>query len=101
MWAHNGRELFFLNDLTGELEVAEFTTTADAFVTGRVTALFSILGPSERYGPIPPRTRFYDVALDDQRFLMTRTVGAEEGRDRTSTILVQNFFEELKRMVPN
>ena len=58
LWAHNGRELFFLNDLTGELEVAEFTTTADAFVTGRVTALFSVLGPSETLRPYSPQNTF-------------------------------------------
>ena len=32
---------------------------------------------------------------------MTRTVGTEEVLDRTSTILDQNFFEELKQLVPN
>ena len=30
---------------------------------------------------------------------MARTSGAEEAR--TSAILVQDFFEELKRLVPN
>ena len=98
VWAHNGRELFFLNAVTGELEVAEFTATADSFVTGRITALFSLGGLSGGYFR---DDRFYDVALDDQRFLTTRPVGVEEGLEPTSTILVQNFFEELKELVPN
>ena len=43
-------------------------------------------------------SRVYDVALDDQSFLAARLVGTET--DATSVILVQNFFEELKRLVP-
>jgi hypothetical protein len=44
-------------------------------------------------------TDFYDVALDDQRFLMARRYDADEAA--TSFVLVLNFFEELKRLVPN
>ena len=64
--------MFFLN-ATGDLEVAEFTTTADAFERGRVTTLFSAAAFS---GAIDDR--FYDVALDDQRFLMARPTGSED-----------------------
>ncbi len=42
--------------------------------------------------------RVYDVALDDQSFLTTRPVDTETGA--TSVILVLNFLEELKRLVP-
>ena len=41
----------------------------------------------------------YDVAQDDDRFLMTRLVGSDE--DSGSLILGQNFLEELKARVPN
>ena len=44
-------------------------------------------------------SELYDVAVDDQRFLMARRSGADE--TAPSFILVQNFFEELKRLVPN
>ena len=40
----------------------------------------------------------YDVAPDDSRFLMIRQTG---GDDEPRMILVQNFFEELERLVPN
>ena len=52
-----------------------------------------------------PQSRFanhqqYDVTPDDERFLM-----ALRARDHTAvlntTVLVQNFFEELKARVPN
>ncbi len=41
----------------------------------------------------------YDVARDDQRFLMYRLVGAGEGGDAEELIVVENFFEELKAKV--
>ncbi len=42
----------------------------------------------------------FDVSPDDQRFLMTRLVGAAEGAT-TAMILVENWFEELKAKVGN
>ena len=41
----------------------------------------------------------YDVTPDDQRFVMLR-IGAEVAA-AAEVILVTNFFEELKRLVPN
>ena len=100
VWAHNGRELFFVNTATGEFKVAEFTTTSDAFERGRVTTLFNGLPASSRRN-----WRSYDVSPDDRRLLMVRPVGTGEDPDTTAvlftTVLVQNFFEELKRLVPN
>jgi hypothetical protein len=44
----------------------------------------------------------YDVSLDGQRFLMIKPVGAAEPRSGSpNLIVVQNWFEELKRLVPN
>jgi hypothetical protein len=43
--------------------------------------------------------RAYDLSLDSQRFLMVK----EEQRKpspATEMVLVQNWFEELKRLVP-
>ena len=89
VWAHNGRELFFRNPATNEIAVATFSTTENSFDLGSVTPLFRMPGDIGRN-----YQRVYDVALDDQRFLTTRPVAA------TSVILIQNFFEELKRLVP-
>ena len=45
---------------------------------------------------------FYDVELDDQRFLMGRRLGGGPlGAGAQRLILVQNFFEELQERVPN
>ena len=43
----------------------------------------------------------YDVTQDDQRFLMARVYGVDEEEETNAFVLVQNFFEELKHLVPN
>jgi hypothetical protein len=43
----------------------------------------------------------YDVSADGQRFLMIKeTSAANERAPSARIILVQNWFEELKRLVP-
>ena len=46
---------------------------------------------------------FYDIAPDDQRFLMLRLALAPTGVDDGDTrfILVENWFEELRDLVGN
>ena len=95
VWAHNGRELFFVNP-TGEMEVVEFTATAETFQRRRITTLFRVPAGAFVRSNIGA-SGDYDVALDDERFLMARRV---EGGVEESVILVRNFFEELKRLVP-
>jgi hypothetical protein len=46
-----------------------------------------------------------DVAADDQRFLIGRiasgpTVGGDDSVAGAPTVLVNNYFEELERLVP-
>ena len=45
--------------------------------------------------------RNYDISADGQSFLMIKDVEqAEETSARTELIMVLNWFEELKRLVP-
>ena len=97
VWAHTGAELFYVDaDLT--LVSARVETASEFRVTGR-EALF----------PLPEGTvlnnaglaRFYDVSLDDQRFVMGRRIERDGGIPAARIFLVNNFFEELKRLVPN
>ena len=47
-------------------------------------------------------TDFHDIGPDDERFLMLRNSTASlDSSGDTRWVLVQNFFEELKRLVPN
>jgi serine/threonine-protein kinase len=44
--------------------------------------------------------RSYDVSPDGQRFLMIKEGGPEGNAPPTSLVVVQHWFEELKRLVP-
>jgi serine/threonine-protein kinase len=94
VWAHNGRELFFANPGSREMSVVEFTATTTTFGAGPATRLFTIPSGEFRFTGLG-NDDFYDVALDDERFLMARAYREESGAT-SMVILVQNFFEELK-----
>ena len=44
--------------------------------------------------------RHYDVDREGRRFLMFKNVAPASDGPPTRLILVQNFFEELKRLAP-
>jgi eukaryotic-like serine/threonine-protein kinase len=90
LWAHNGRELFYLDD-TRELVAVSVQTGATFAVTGQ-----KVLFPAAEYsfaGSYPT----YDVAPDDSRFVMIRTVAPSA---ETELVLVQHWAEELKNRAP-
>jgi Tol biopolymer transport system component len=97
VWAHNGRELFFLNPDTGQLVSAEFAAASSSFVVSRLTELFEV--PGSFFWNLNGNNQPYDVDLDDQRFLMGRVYGSDDAN--TSFVLVQNFFQELERLIPD
>jgi serine/threonine-protein kinase len=97
VWAHNGEELFFADPANYEIKVARFTTGPVRFQVVERTTLFDLV-PGQFYFPANGNNDFFDVALDDERFLMARNFGSDGS---VSLVLVQNFFEELKRVVPN
>ena len=91
LWAHSGRELFYR---TSDNNLIAVQVVRDpAFSLGTQRRLFSVM----RYKP-DAFHRAYDVARDDQRFLMIRQ---EVGEDEGELILVLNWLEEVKRQVGN
>ena len=92
VWAHSGRELFYVNG-ANEL-VAVQVSTDPSFTAGEQEVLFSVAGYARN-----PAYALYDVTPDDQRFMMLR-IGEAAATD-ADLVLVQNFFEELKRLAPN
>ena len=44
--------------------------------------------------------RTYDVAADGRRFLMIKEDASRPDQRPIQLVVVQNFFEELKRLVP-
>ena len=93
LWAHSGRELFYVNGVN-EL-VAVQVSTDPAFALGQQEVLFSAAGyvRNNAYA-------IYDVASDDQRFVMLR-IGDRENAVASELILVENWAEELRQRVGN
>lgn len=96
-WARNGRELFYTLPTietigrTGKMMVVDVTTTP-TFSAGVPQPLKSVVRLSQPF-------RGYDVAADGQRFITTQEKESSEPPP-AQMILVQNWFEELKRRVP-
>ena len=93
LWARSGKELFYLGPRDAVMSVA--VEGGSTFGAGNPTRLFEA-----RYS-LPVFGRTYDVSPDGRRFLMTKVSG---GTDQTAApsqlIVVQNWTEELKRLVP-
>ncbi|HSH75792.1 MAG TPA: hypothetical protein VLA09_08925, partial [Longimicrobiales bacterium] len=99
VWAHSGRELFFQSP-TQQMMVAQIAAGAD-FDAGTPTVLFE---PSPQWELSNLNGVYFDLHPDDQRFLIaTRAIGVGGGDDGPAppnVILVNNFFEEIQRAVP-
>ena len=100
VWGPNGRELFYVQregDITTMMVVTY--DTEPTFRPGTSSALFE--GPYVSFCSFGCGTQSYDVSPDDERFLMIRESGlAGETADQRALVLVQNWFEELTRLVP-
>ena len=96
VWAKSG-ELFY-RSLTGERMMAVSVTTQPTLKVGTPIQLFE--GPHYRSqtGSLRP---YYDVTTDGRRFLlMSASSGGNASGTRPRMVVVQNWFEELKRLVP-
>ena len=96
-WSRDGTELFFTTlptpDGMIEMMVVPVTTTGPTFVHGTPRALFKGRYNSNHL------YRQYDISPDAKQFLMLRHMDRPPMKP-THMILVQNWFEELKRLVP-
>jgi serine/threonine-protein kinase len=92
LWAHNGRELFFL-DVQRNIVAASVETEPHFRVVER-TVLFR-LGTEYAAGGWGGT---YDITADDERFLLARFVGSDE-TVQSRIILVENWFEELEEIM--
>jgi len=91
-WSRNGRELFYLdaNNMLTSVPVRIGTTFSAGKPTQLLkTAYFAGFG-----------NRPYDVSPDGQRFLMIKDSAAESSDAAPSLVVVLNWQEELKRLVP-
>ena len=100
-WARTGRELFYMAP-DGRLMGARVDVARGgaAFATGMPTALMGAAGYLGEAENLPART--YDASPDASRFLRLKLKEGEssdKGAPR-SVIVVQNWTEELTRLVP-
>jgi Tol biopolymer transport system component/tRNA A-37 threonylcarbamoyl transferase component Bud32 len=92
LWSRDGKELFYRN-AAGDMVSVEVTASGTPPL-GRQRVLFSAL-------PYTVETvhRTYDVTPDGRRFVMLRAV-AGATVDNVPLIVVENFFEVLRKKVP-
>ena len=93
-WTRGGRELVFL-DGANRLIAVSVDATGSAFGWRTPAMLFTTAYAT------PSFPRAYDVSPDGQRFLMIKEGAAgTETAPPASIVVVQNWLEELKRLVP-
>jgi len=98
-WSPAGGELFYRNLAGDRMMVAAVVTTEPTLRVSRSEVLFE-----GRYTVLPDGHPNYDVSADGRRFVMMlaeeRDDGPEGAPTNTALIVVENWFEELKRLVP-
>jgi serine/threonine-protein kinase len=98
LWARDGSELFY-RDYGGAMWAVP-VTPGPTFNPGRVVKLFE----NDHYfgtGTGPSGSgRAFDLSLDGSRFLMIKEQGITADAAVPSLVVVLNWFEELKRLVP-
>ena len=93
LWAPSGSELFYVEP-GGALMAAR--TDAHASVWSASTPSKIVEGPYQTGGSVSGRT--YDVSRDGRRFLMVKRPA---NRTSPQIVIVQNWHEELRRLVPS
>jgi Tol biopolymer transport system component len=92
LWSRNGKQLFYLRG--NQIWVVD-VQTGSGFSASKPSLVFE--QPGYQTADL---TRRSDISLDDQRFLMVK-MEERKSQPVTEMILIQNWFEELKRLVPN
>jgi serine/threonine-protein kinase len=93
VWAHNGKELFFIG-VDGTLMGVPVEATATMWNAGAPTKLLE----SRYYTGAGNPNRSYDVSPDGRRFLMIKAASADPTTVPPNIIVVLHFDEELKRL---
>jgi Tol biopolymer transport system component/tRNA A-37 threonylcarbamoyl transferase component Bud32 len=93
LWARNGRELFYY--VPPGVVMAVPVVDGVSFAAGAPKVVFKGTYLAPQSG------RMYDVSPDAQRFLMIKEAREDgEAPPPPQLVVVQNWFEELKRLVP-
>ena len=92
-WGPDGNELFYRN---GDALMVVTIDTEPAFTAGIPATLFE-----GDYADPVTNLPSYDVSSDGQRFLFMTDLGSQESMvEDTPLLMVENWFEELRRLAP-
>lgn len=102
LWSPDGSE-FFYRTLTGDRMMVVAVSTEPTFRVSRSEVLFEA-----RYARGPADGLSYDLSAEGQRFVMITEAEDDEAQDgnaeaappHTTLIVIENWFEKLKRLVP-
>jgi serine/threonine-protein kinase len=99
LWARSGKELFYVAPDGAVLGVRVEVAGGASFRAGTPAKLVEGRYYTGSAAGTPGRT--YDVSLDGQRFLMIKVaVSIDAASVPREIVVAQNWFEELKRLVP-
>jgi serine/threonine-protein kinase len=93
LWARNGRELFYVAPDSGLMALS--VEAGQSWIARGPVRLFT---STDLNVPILAGLT-YDVSPDARRFLVLKRL-RDDITDRTQLVVVQNWFEELKRLAP-
>jgi Tol biopolymer transport system component len=87
-WSRNGRELMYQSG--GQIMAASYTVKGDTFVPDKPRVWLAKLGGTD-----------WDLAPDGKRVaVLTPVESTEAPKQEHEIVLLQNFFDELRRKVP-
>jgi serine/threonine-protein kinase len=98
LWSRDGKELFFLSSDLSLMAVR--VESGNSWTAGTSTRLFADPGLSFTAGNFGGTGRTYDVSPDGRRFLVLKLAASAPSDVSTRLVVVQNWTEELKRLVP-
>jgi hypothetical protein len=94
LWARTGRELFYRS-----ADGAVMVVQVESGPVWRSSSPAQVL-PARYYDGAGLTGRTFDLSPDGQRFLMIKEGGGDQTTTPQQIIVVQNWREELKRLVP-
>jgi serine/threonine-protein kinase len=95
LWARNGKQLFYRWGLLTNQVWSVDVQTEPIFSASKPRLLFDLAG----YDYAGAMIRGWDISADGERFLMVK-LEDRKSQPLTEMVLVQNWFEELRRLAP-
>jgi serine/threonine-protein kinase len=92
-WGRSGRELFF-QDLADNMMVVP-VRGSPTFLPSQPQRLFTAISQLIPSNVVP----YWDISPDDKRFLMVRITGADQAPGAGQVVMVDNWFDEVRRKV--